>query len=62
METSYRFVQRYRSGQPENQGEEFDAPFTRLDWMGRDRFDLQWHRHTEELGSASIVASRWCRH
>ena len=27
-------------------GEEFDAPFTRLDWMSRDRFDLQWHRHT----------------
>jgi len=42
----YRFVQRYRSGQPQNQGEEFDAPFTRLDWVGRDRFDLQWQRHT----------------
>ena len=42
----YRFVQRYRSGQPENLGEEFNAPFTRLDWMSRDRFDLQWHRHT----------------
>ena|SRR6266436_2211423 len=42
----YRFVQRYRSGQPETLGEEFDAPFTRLDWMSRDRFDLQWHRHT----------------
>ena len=42
----YRFVQRYRSGQPENRGEEFDSPFTRLDWMSRDRFDIQWHRHT----------------
>ena len=42
----YRFVQRYRSGFPENSGEEFDAPFTRLDWMSRDRFDIQWHRHT----------------
>ena len=42
----YRFLQRYRSGQPETLGEEFDAPFTRLDWMSRDRFDLQWHRHT----------------
>jgi hypothetical protein len=42
----YRFVQRYRSGQPENLGEEFDAPFTRLDWISRDRFDLHWHRHT----------------
>ena len=27
-------------------GEEFDAPFTRLDWISRDRFDIQWHRHT----------------
>jgi hypothetical protein len=42
----YRFVQRYRSGQPETLGEEFDSPFTRLDWMSRDRFDIQWHRHT----------------
>ncbi len=42
----YRFVQRYRSGQLETLGEEFDAPFTRLDWISRDRFDLQWHRHT----------------
>ncbi|KIL96660.1 hypothetical protein A6A04_20790 [Paramagnetospirillum marisnigri] len=25
-----------------------DAPFTRLDWMGRDRFDVMWHRHTGE--------------
>lgn len=42
----YRFVQRYRSGFPENPGEEFDSPFTCLDWIGRDRFDIQWHRHT----------------
>ena len=42
----YRFVQRDRSGQSETLGEEFDAPFTRLDWMSRDRFDLQWHRYT----------------
>ncbi|UZE49930.1 DUF3024 domain-containing protein [Rhodopseudomonas sp. P2A-2r] len=42
----YRFIQRYRSGQPETDGEDFDAPFTRLDWISRDRFDLQWHRHT----------------
>jgi hypothetical protein len=42
----YRFVQRYRSGHPENLGEVFDAPFVRLDWMGGDRFDIQWHRHT----------------
>ena len=42
----YRFIQRYRSGFPENLGEEFDSAFTRLDWVSRDRFDIQWHRHT----------------
>jgi hypothetical protein len=44
--TRYRFMQRYRSGFPDNLGEEFDAAFTRLDWVGRDCFDVQWHRHT----------------
>ena len=44
----YRFIQRYRSGFPENLGEEFDAPFARLDWISPDRFDIQWHRHTGE--------------
>ena len=42
----YRFIQRYRSGFPENLGEEFDAPFVRFDWIRHDRFDIQWHRHT----------------
>jgi hypothetical protein len=42
----YRFIQRYRSGFPDNLGEEFDAPFARLDWITRGRFDIQWHRHT----------------
>ncbi|WP_029007522.1 hypothetical protein [Azospirillum halopraeferens] len=42
----YRFLQRYRSGFPENLGEEFESPFARLDWIGRDRFDIQWFRHT----------------
>jgi len=46
--TRYRFIQRYRSGFPENLGEEFDAPFARLDWISPGRFDLQWHRHTGE--------------
>ena len=30
----------------ENLSEEFDSPFVRLDWVSRDRFDIQWHRHT----------------
>jgi hypothetical protein len=42
----YRFVQRYRSGMKHNRGEEFDAPFARIDHMGRDRFDIYWMRHT----------------
>ncbi|MBD5657792.1 MAG: hypothetical protein IAI50_21840 [Candidatus Eremiobacteraeota bacterium] len=46
--TKYRFVQRYRSGFQDNLGEEFDSPFARLDWIGRDRFDIRWHRHTGE--------------
>jgi hypothetical protein len=44
--SKYRFLQRYRSGFDDNLGEEFDAPFVRLDWIGRNRFDVQWHRHT----------------
>ena len=42
----YRFIQRYRSGMEHNRGEEFDAPFARIDRMGRDRFDIYWMRHT----------------
>lgn len=42
----YRFMQRYRSGFEHNRGEEFDAPFARLDYMGLDNFDIYWMRHT----------------
>jgi hypothetical protein len=42
----YRFMQRYRSGWEHNRGEEFDAPFARIDRMGPDRFDIHWMRHT----------------
>jgi hypothetical protein len=42
----YRFIQRYRSGMEDNRGEEFDAPFARIDRMGWDRFDIDWMRHT----------------
>ena len=42
----YRFMQRYRSGMEHNRGEEFDAPFARIDRMGQDRFDIYWMRHT----------------
>lgn len=42
----YRFIQRYRSGMEHNRGEEFDAPFARIDRIGQDRFDIYWMRHT----------------
>lgn len=42
----YPFMQRYRSGMAHNAGEEFDAPFVRIDRMGRDSFDIHWMRHT----------------
>lgn len=42
----YRFVQRYRSGHENNRGEEFDAPFARIDRIGKNSFDIYWMRHT----------------
>ncbi len=48
--SKYRFIQRYRSGFPDNLGDEFDAPFTRLDHDEHSpdgvRFHVMWHRHT----------------
>jgi hypothetical protein len=48
--SKYSFITRYRSGFPENLGEEFNAPFTRLDHVeehiGETRFDVMWLRHT----------------
>ena len=46
MAGRYRFMQRYRSGMEHHRGEEFDAPFARIDRMGPDRFDIYWMRHT----------------
>lgn len=48
--SKYSFITRYRSGFPENAGEEFDSAFTRLDHVAEVlteiRFDLMWRRHT----------------
>jgi hypothetical protein len=48
--SKYSFIVRYRSGFPENAGEEFDAAFVRLDYLGKllaeARFNVLWHRHT----------------
>jgi hypothetical protein len=43
----YRFMQRFRNDDRERFVEpEFDAPFARLDYVGHDRFDLAYFRHT----------------
>ena len=42
----YSFITRYRSGFPDNAGEEFDAPFTRLDHVEECVSETRWHRHT----------------
>jgi len=47
---SFSFLTRHRSGFAENLGEEFDAPFARLDHdeerLDRIVFDVMWPRHT----------------
>lgn len=58
---SYSFVLRYRSGFPENASEEFDAAFTRFDYLGRlagsVRVAVLWKRHTGQwwLTHASVT-------
>ncbi len=47
--SKYGFIIRYRSGFPDNAGEEFASAFTRLDHVeehiAAPRFDVMWHRH-----------------
>jgi hypothetical protein len=48
--SKYSFITRYRSGFPDNLGEEFDSAFTRLDHVEESvvetLFDVMWRRHT----------------
>ena len=48
--SKYSFITRYRSGFPDNLGEEFDSAFIRLDHveegLAEAQFDLMWRRHT----------------
>lgn len=48
--SKYSFITRYRSGFPDNLGEEFDSAFTRLDHVEESlvetQFDVMWRRHT----------------
>jgi hypothetical protein len=47
--SKYSFITRYRSGFPDNLGEEFDSAFTRIDHveehLAETCFDVMWHRH-----------------
>ncbi len=49
----YSFLTRYRSGFAETLGEEFDAPFARLDPIEEKPdqvlFDVMWPRHTGQF-------------
>ena len=48
--SKYSFIVRFRSGWPDNPGEEFNAAYARLDHVEERldelRFDVMWHRHT----------------
>ncbi len=48
--SKYSFIVRFRSGWPDNAGEEFDEAYARLDHVEERldelRFDVMWHRHT----------------
>ena len=61
---SYRFITRYRSDSPNSITPEFDAPFTRLEYVSKDCFGLsymrhtgQWHRLFERLSLAEALES-----
>lgn len=43
---SYRFITRYHSDSSNSITPEFDAPFTRLEYVSKDCFDLSYMRHT----------------
>lgn len=45
----YRFMQQFRNDRPDRYvAPEFTTPFARLEYVGRDRFDLAYFRHTEQ--------------
>jgi hypothetical protein len=44
----YRFITRYRSDRKDAIEPEFEAPFARIEFVSRDRFDLSYFRHTGE--------------
>jgi hypothetical protein len=59
--SKYGFVTLFRSGFPDNAGEEFDAPFARLDHIEEcvteTRFDVMWRRHTGQWWRVHAAAA-----
>ena len=53
----YRFMQRYRSGMEHNRGDEFDAPFARIDRRGPELFDIYWMRHNGQWWRLHVGAT-----
>ena len=45
---NYRFLQRYCSGGTYTLEGEFDSPFTRLEYVSRDPFDISYRRHNDQ--------------
>jgi len=43
----FRFFQRFRSDRGDAIEPEFEVPFVRLEFVGHDRFDISYYRHTE---------------
>jgi hypothetical protein len=41
-------LQRFRSDSSDAFEPEFDTPFARPEYVGRDCFDVSWHRHAGE--------------
>ena len=44
----YRFITRYRSDRADAISPEFDAPFTRIEFVSKNHFDLSYMRHTDQ--------------
>ena len=43
---NYRFIQLFRTDRKDAISPEFEAPFTRLEYVVPDHFQLSYHRHT----------------
>ncbi|MFH1160744.1 MAG: hypothetical protein V1733_07335 [bacterium] len=42
------FCEKYKSEEPNRIADEFEVKFVRLEYVGRDKFNLSYFRHTEQ--------------